>query len=53
MFSRPTHAIRAVRDVVNLGAGLSAIWGDLTYVIVSTVILFILGVVLFRRSMSS
>lgn len=47
------HAIDASRDVVTRGADFTAILPDLYWLIGWTVVLFALGIVLFRRSMSS
>jgi len=43
------HAAEAVRVVMNRGAGLNAAGGDFTVVLIWTVVLFLLGGLLFRR----
>jgi len=45
------HAMDASRSVITLGVGLEAITNDLLYLVGWTVVIFALGVILFRRSM--
>ena len=47
------HAMDACRDVVTRGTGFTAILPDLYWLIGWTVALFVIGIVLFRRSMAS
>jgi ABC-2 type transport system permease protein len=46
------HAMDACRDVVTSGAGISDISKDIYYLIGWTAVLFVLGIVLFRRYMT-
>lgn len=47
------HAMDACRDVITRGAGFATILPDLYWLIGWTVSLFVIGIVLFRRSMAS
>ena len=47
------HAMDACRDVITRGAGFTGILPDLYWLIGWTVALFAIGIVLFRRSMTS
>ena len=47
------HAIEASRAVLIRGVGLEAISSDLLFLVGWTVVIFIIGVILFRRSMRS
>jgi ABC-2 type transport system permease protein len=46
------HAIDAGRDVVTIGAGISDILSDIYYLVGWAVVLFAVGIVLFRRRMA-
>jgi len=47
------HAINASRGIITRGVGLEGVSTDFLFLIVWTVVVFILGVILFRRSMRS
>jgi ABC-2 type transport system permease protein len=47
------HAIDAARRVLSRGIGLAAVSGDLIFLAVWAVVIFIIGTILFRRSMRS
>ena len=48
-----SHANDASRSILNRGAGLEAVTTDLLFLVIWTVVVFAVGIVLFRRSMTS
>jgi len=48
-----SHAVSASRAVITRGVGMEAISGDFIFLVVWTVVVFIIGTFLFQRSMRS